>query len=110
MQKLPPPRGPSPKPSTITHIDEPRFTLREVIYTALAASVVLVAAGLAFFFAQGVDSLASAADRLVTAIMRPIATLALSVMLLGAGIMFLLVGIAAIRDSGSQAAEQEHGE
>lgn len=108
MQQLPPPRGPSPKPSTITHINEPRFTLREVIYTALAASVVLVAAGLAFFFfAQGVDSLASAVDRMVTAIMRPIATLALSVMLIGAGIMFLLVGIAAFCDSGSEPADQD---
>lgn len=107
MQQLPPPaRG--PRPSTITYIDRPRFTLREAIYMAIAASIVLVAAGLAFFFfAQGVDSLASAVDRLVTAVMRPIATLALSVMLIGAGIMFLLVGIAALRDSGSEPADQE---
>lgn len=106
MQQLPPPRG--PKPSTITYINNPQFTLREVIYMAIAASIVLVAAGLAFFFfAQGVDSLASAVDRLVTAVMRPIATLALSVMLIGAGIMFLLLGVAALRDSGSEPADQE---
>lgn len=103
MQQLPPPRGPKP-----TYINNPQFTLREVIYMAIAASIVLVAAGLAFFFfAQGVDSLASAVDRLVTAVMRPIATLALSVMLIGAGIMFLLLGVAALRDSGSEPADQE---